>query len=178
LSIAKVDVDIQNRPDTFQVWLDLRVLLIEKCGYHLVKTRVSETAHGYHVWFHLAETLEPQRLAELQFWLGDDQKRCKFNFMRAEAGVMHSFNALFNKKLKHKRKEMFRTWRSLVDTLVTLIAVFGTIFIALKYCTFFDHWVYFPLWPNVVDSIVLILACLWLSRYPQKLVREIKRRRG
>jgi len=100
MSIAKVDVDLRNRPQTFGLWVRTRKWIIEKLGYTLEKVNVRETQHGYHVWFHIAESVDDQTLAVLQFLLGDDQKRCKFNFLRWEAGAFDNFNALFSKKLK------------------------------------------------------------------------------
>lgn len=103
MSIAKVDVDLRNRPQTFEVWLVTRKWIVEKLGYTLEKTRWTETQHGYHVWFHLRERIPDEALAVLQFLLGDDQKRCKFNFLRLDAHAFKQFNALFSKKLKRKK---------------------------------------------------------------------------
>jgi hypothetical protein len=40
--------------------------------------------------------------------------------------------------------------------------VSGTIGIALKFTTFFDKWVYFPLFPNIVDAAFLIVSVIYL----------------
>jgi len=58
------------------------------------------------------------------------------------------------------------TKKELVERLVLVLCVFGTIGIALKFSTFWDHWVYFPMWPNICDSMFLIFAILcttWLA---------------
>lgn len=52
-----------------------------------------------------------------------------------------------------------------------IIMVCGTIGIALKFITFFNQWVYFPSFPNVLDSTFLISAVAylgWKSRQPRK----------
>jgi hypothetical protein len=50
--------------------------------------------------------------------------------------------------------------------------------IALKFITFFDQWVYFPTFPNFLDSTFLIIAATYLAwkarkRNPQKINRQI-----
>jgi hypothetical protein len=48
-----------------------------------------------------------------------------------------------------------------------LLVVFfsGTIGIALKFFTFFNHWVYFPSFPNALDSGFLILSATYFFTY-------------
>jgi len=41
--------------------------------------------------------------------------------------------------------------------------VFGTVGIALKFTTFFNRWVYFPSFPNALDSTFLILSVVYLA---------------
>ena len=55
------------------------------------------------------------------------------------------------------------TVKELTIKLLHIVAVCGTVGIALKFVTFFDHWVYFPSFPNVLDSVVLILSVVYLS---------------
>lgn len=38
---------------------------------------------------------------------------------------------------------------------------FGTVGIALKFVTFFDRWVYFPSFPDTLDSAFLILGSIY-----------------
>jgi len=40
--------------------------------------------------------------------------------------------------------------------------VFGTIGIALKFTTYFNKWVYFPSFPNVLDASFLIFSVVYL----------------
>ena len=54
-----------------------------------------------------------------------------------------------------------RTEKQLFMSCVDIIFVFGIAAIALKFSTFFDHWVYFPLWPNIGDSALLLAAVIW-----------------
>jgi len=55
-----------------------------------------------------------------------------------------------------------KTWSELVNNCILLMLVSGTIGIALKFTTFFDKWVYFPLFPNIVDAAFLILSVIFL----------------
>lgn len=57
---------------------------------------------------------------------------------------------------------LHKSWHALLDDLLLLVALFGTVGIALKFTTFFDQWVYFPAWPNICDSIFLICAVAYL----------------
>jgi hypothetical protein len=45
----------------------------------------------------------------------------------------------------------------------TTICVSGVIGIALKFTTLFDHWLYFPTFPNILDALFLVLAVLYLA---------------
>jgi hypothetical protein len=42
---------------------------------------------------------------------------------------------------------------------------FGTVGIALKFTTFFNHWVYFPSFPNALDSTFLIFSSAYFFAY-------------
>lgn len=59
--------------------------------------------------------------------------------------------------------------RELARKALVVALVFGTIGIALKFLTIFyqsgvqGYSVYFPFFPNVLDSIFLIVAVLWLA---------------
>jgi hypothetical protein len=43
------------------------------------------------------------------------------------------------------------------------ICVSGVIGIALKFMTLFDHWLYFPIFPNVLDALFLVVSVLYLA---------------
>jgi len=60
-----------------------------------------------------------------------------------------------NLKQYHSVKEF------LEDATLT-ISVFGIIGFALKFFTFFDHWVYLPFFPNIFDFIFLVSASSYL----------------
>lgn len=45
----------------------------------------------------------------------------------------------------------------------TTICVSGVIGIALKFMTLFDHWLYFPIFPNVLDAVFLVVSVLYLA---------------
>jgi hypothetical protein len=51
----------------------------------------------------------------------------------------------------------------LAEDCLKIVAVTGTIGIALKFITFFNHWVYFPSFPNALDSTFLITATAFLT---------------
>jgi len=60
-------------------------------------------------------------------------------------------------------KELHSSWSDLAKDCLQIIMICGTIGIALKFVTFFNHWVYFPSFPNVLDSTFLILSVLYLT---------------
>jgi hypothetical protein len=107
MSIAKIDVDIQMSTELAHRWLKTRLAILESLGYLVSQYHLLKTAKGVHGWFHVYQALTDTEIAELQFLLGDDQKRCRFNFLRDEAGAFKQFNALFNKKYKRQRDLIF-----------------------------------------------------------------------
>jgi hypothetical protein len=63
------------------------------------------------------------------------------------------------------------SWKELAHDCIRILLVCGTIGIAVKFVTFFNHWVYFPSFPNVLDSTFLIISVAylsWSSRQPRK----------
>lgn len=100
MSIAKIDIDVKMPRKRLRQFINTRVAIINALGYNFIKYRYVETQKGYHFWFYVMEKLSAKELAWLQFMLGDDQTRCRFNFIRLNAGCFHQFNVLFNKKLK------------------------------------------------------------------------------
>jgi hypothetical protein len=106
MSIAKIDVDVKMSKTLLENFLKTRREIIRLLGYTLLEEKMQETQKGYHFWFTLLENLSDKELCELQFLLGDDQTRCKFNFLRLEAGCFNQFNCLFNKKFKNKQNNV------------------------------------------------------------------------
>jgi hypothetical protein len=106
MSIAKIDVDVKMSKTLLENFLKTRREIIRLLGYTLLEEKMQETQKGYHFWFTLLENLSDKELCELQFLLGDDQTRCKFNFLRLEAGCFNQFNCLFNKKFKNKQNNL------------------------------------------------------------------------
>ncbi|MEM2696241.1 MAG: hypothetical protein QXU09_04825 [Thermoproteota archaeon] len=101
----KIDVDIpQLKKDANLLWLFLktRIAILEELNITLEKIRWHETEKGIHVWITINDYLSDKGICDLQFLLGDDQARCRFNYLRLEAGCFKQFNVLFNKKLKNK----------------------------------------------------------------------------
>jgi hypothetical protein len=57
----------------------------------------------------------------------------------------------------------YSSWRMLLNDCVIVMLVSGTIGIALKFTTLFDHYVYFPAFPNIFDAIFLIVSVVYLA---------------
>ncbi|MGD6806704.1 MAG: hypothetical protein ACQCN4_07070 [Candidatus Bathyarchaeia archaeon] len=55
--------------------------------------------------------------------------------------------------------------KTLLNNLLLTAFLAGTIGLALKFTTYFDHWVYFPAFPNALDSTFLILSVIYLAAY-------------
>jgi hypothetical protein len=100
VSIAKIDVDIKMNDDLLEKFIQTRRAIIYKLGYTYITHNIAETQKGYHIWFEIAEKLNDKDLCDLQFLLGDDIVRCRFNYLRLDAGCFKQFNVLFNKKFK------------------------------------------------------------------------------
>jgi hypothetical protein len=75
-------------------------------------------------------------------------------------------------------KAVHTRWSDLLNDCIQIALVCGTIGIALKFVTFFNQWVYFPTFPNFLDSTFLIIATIYLAwnarkRNPQKTDKQI-----
>jgi hypothetical protein len=102
MSVAKIDVDVKMPPNLFLNWVATRIFVCDFLGYKLKDLKFQHTKKGFHFWFHLEQNLSDRELADLQFLLGDDQSRAKFNFLREEAGIFRAFNCLFSKKVDRR----------------------------------------------------------------------------
>jgi hypothetical protein len=60
-------------------------------------------------------------------------------------------------------KEIHNSWSALANDCMLIILVCGTVGIALKFITFFNHWVYFPSFPNILDAAFLIFSVFYLT---------------
>jgi hypothetical protein len=100
MSIAKIDIDIKMDDNLLEKFIQTRKAIIQKLGYTYITHNITKTEKGYHIWFKIKEKLNDKDLCDLQFLLGDDQTRCKFNYLRLEAGCFRQFNVLFSKKFK------------------------------------------------------------------------------
>jgi hypothetical protein len=103
-SVLKIDFDVKLREDDLGLFVLSRLKLLEWLDILVVSHHIKETEHGFHMWFEVYPKLEDGEIALIQCLIGDDQKRCKFNFLRNEANVFHEFNALFSKKLPKRKK--------------------------------------------------------------------------
>ncbi|MGD6934647.1 MAG: hypothetical protein ACQCN5_10620 [Candidatus Bathyarchaeia archaeon] len=76
--------------------------------------------------------------------------------------------------MKRHMKAMHQNWGELANDCVQVALVCGTIGIALKFVTFFNHWVYFPTFPNVIDSAFLITSILYLAAAARRRNNKMK----
>lgn len=60
-------------------------------------------------------------------------------------------------------KTIHRNWIELTNDCLIIMFVAGTVGIALKFTTFFDQWVYFPSFPNILDAAFLITSVMYLT---------------
>jgi hypothetical protein len=60
-------------------------------------------------------------------------------------------------------KTLHKNWAELANDCIMIALLTGTIGIALKFVTFFNHWVYFPAFPNTLDSAFLIISVIYLA---------------
>lgn len=119
MSIAKIDIDLNMDEKLLSKFIETRIWIISALGYRLVSYRYRKTKKGYHFWFHIDKKLSDKELCDLQFLLGDDINRCKFNYLRLELGSFNTFNALFSKKLK------FDKWDELYEIMSVLPEIEG-----------------------------------------------------
>jgi hypothetical protein len=54
-----------------------------------------------------------------------------------------------------------KSWKKVLINGLMVAFFFGTVGVALKFVTFFNHWVYFPSFPNFLDSVFLILGSIY-----------------
>jgi len=100
--ILKVDIDIKMNKRLLREFVETRRIILAYLGYRVRSIITQETEHGYHFWIDIEEYVNQKRKAELQFLLGDDQRRAQYNFFRAELNAFDTFNALFSEKIKKK----------------------------------------------------------------------------
>ena len=77
------------------------------------------------------------------------------------------------KKVKNPNKNI--SLKDVADIGVLTALCFGTIGIAAKFTTFFDHWVYFPLFPNTLDSLFLVISAVYFFVYIMRKKRQPKK---
>lgn len=105
MTILKIDVDVKMAEKLLDKFIRTRIAILEALGYEFKKMNWAETRKGYHFWIEVREKLSDEEICELQFLLGDDHSRCRFNYLRLEAGCFKQFNVLFNKKLEDEGDE-------------------------------------------------------------------------
>jgi len=104
--ILKIDVDVKMSKQLLREFMETRRVILSYLGYNVRSIVAQETEHGYHFWIDIEDHeelyVDQKRKAELQFLLGDDQRRARYNFLRGELGAFGTFNALFSEKIKEK----------------------------------------------------------------------------
>jgi hypothetical protein len=58
-----------------------------------------------------------------------------------------------------------KSWKEVLTNGLMVTFFFRTFAIALKFVTFFNHWVYFPYFPNSLDSAFLISGSAYFFGY-------------
>ncbi len=66
------------------------------------------------------------------------------------------------------------TWKILLFDLSIILAVSGTVGIALKFIYYLEKWVWFPYFPNVLDSAFLIASVCYLACLVKRLQKNWK----
>jgi hypothetical protein len=98
VTVLKVDVDVKLDDEQLKTFIDSRILILRYLGFNEIHYTMSETQKGYHFWFIVQEDLDDKNCAFIQFLLGDDIKRYKYNLIRVEANCFKDFNVLFQEK--------------------------------------------------------------------------------
>jgi hypothetical protein len=101
MTIVKIDIDVKMDKELLYKFITSRIAIMKALNYTPCYYEYKETEKGYHFWFGIEEELSDKEICDLQFLLGDDQPRCRFNYLRFEAGCFKQFNVLFSKKLKN-----------------------------------------------------------------------------
>lgn len=82
-SILKIDLDGKNSLNIFLK----RAWLIKYLGLYINDVQVYDTNHGYHIYLHLENTLEPMEVLLFETILGDDPRRAAMSFLKYKHGV-------------------------------------------------------------------------------------------
>ena len=69
-------------------------------------------------------------------------------------------------------KVYHKSWKQLLNDCLLVAFTFGTIGIALKFTTYLNQWVYFPAFPNMLDSAFLITAILYFAWAARKRIHK------
>ena len=67
------------------------------------------------------------------------------------------------KMARYMKRFRYKNWKALFSDLLAVLFVAGTVGFALKFSTYFDKWVFFPSFPNILDSTFLVSAVLYLT---------------
>jgi len=100
--ILKVDVDVKMTPQYFKLFLKTRIAILKALKLKVIKINWCETEKGYHFWFHVSsrDKLNDFDRCMIQFLLGDDHNRVRYNMLRVGFDVFSEFNCLFSGKFE------------------------------------------------------------------------------
>lgn len=62
-------------------------------------------------------------------------------------------------------REIHSNWKAVCSDCISIALITASACIGLKFLSFFDHWVFFPTWPNIADVVVLWTTEAWLIRH-------------
>lgn len=89
--------------------------------------------------------------------------------------IMHLLSNKGNFRYVTNMQALHRSLRELLNDCMIIMFVCGTIGIALKFITFFDQWVYFPAFPNALDSLFLISSVIYLTWKSRTALNSVRR---
>ena len=97
-SVIKIDLDGKNSLGTFIS----RMWMIKYLGLYIDNIKVYDTRKGYHVYLHLAQTLENWEILLIESILGDDPVRVMCSYVKLRQGVegIEKIDVLFMEKYR------------------------------------------------------------------------------
>ena len=75
---------------------------------------------------------------------------------------MESMKSMKNMKFRLKNLKPVSS-QQLLRSMTVILFAGGMLGIAFKFTTLFDQWIYFPKYPNFIDTIFLMVGTIYLS---------------
>jgi len=103
--VLKIDLDIKVRESWLKYWVYTRVQILNQNGIEVTNVITRKSARrGYHIWFHLRNSITYDQVEYYRFLCGDDTSRIWFHRQRRGFVNRKFFDLLFSEK---KRIEDF-----------------------------------------------------------------------